>query len=216
MLRIELKTVLIVILLFACIKSFAQNGKTQFAASYDQVFFPFYNYDYHENEFSYRLSGDVTYYISNWFSIASGISYESNKFLIVYPPSNTSALRIVEEKYDYSYVGIPIIFGFDLWNAKSQTLAVRSGFELIRLIDSNGVITYNDGSTRNSQDDSESIKYSNCFSFGVNYCYFLIPKLFIGITPKVRYNLSSHMKSNEGSRALSYLLQFSIGYELTK
>jgi len=210
------KTVLFTILLFACIQSYTQTGKIQFQASYDQVFFPFYNYDYNENGFSYKLSGDVTYYISKWFSISSGFSYESNKFKVVYPPSNTSALRLVEEKYDYSYVGIPLIFGFDLWNAESQTLAIRSGFELIRLIDAYSVLTYSDGSTISRQIDSESIKYANCFSFGVKYCYFLSPKLFIGITPKVRYNLSSHMNSNEGSRALSYLLHLSIGYELTK
>ena len=180
------------------------------------MFFPFYDYDYNENGQSYKLSGDVTYYFSKWFSISSGFSFESNKFKDVYPPSNTSALRTVEEKYEYSYVGIPPIYGFDLWSAESQTLAIRSGFELIRLINANSVFIHSDGSTRISQDDSNGIKYANCFSFGVKYCYFLIPKLFIGITPKVRYNLSSHIKSNEGSRALSYLLQFSIGYELTK
>lgn len=205
------KFVLIFFLFFNWVNSNSQDRNVLFQVTYDQIIFPFFNYDYNQNEFSCRLSGQITYYFSNRVSIATGISYESNKYNVVYPYKETTALRITEENYKQTFIGIPLSFGFSILNRKTHTLSITSGFELKRLITDKVIFHFNDGSIRSGLDENSFYEYVNCFNIGVDYNYYINPYLFVGVSPKFRYNLSTYGKTPGDAITFSYLFQISFG-----
>lgn len=206
------RSVVIVAFFFISVNTFSQQNKLLFQASYDYISYPFINFDNYKNNGSYKVGGTITYYFCDRVSVASGINYESRKYKIEYFPNNSQAERLTMEEFDFSYIGLPLIFEFETLDSKSHLLAVQLGFELESLLSKSIVENYNDGTTRNGSNDNSDLGNSTSMCIGVSYRYLVFDSLFIGACPKVRYNLTSHGITAGESTALSFLFQLSLGY----
>ena len=208
-----MKTLFIVsFLIVSLVHSNAQYQKFYLQASYDQVLFPFHNYDFHKNGFSYRVGGVVGLFITKHVAVASGINFESKNYSIKYPPRDSPANQLVEEEYYFSYISFPLILEVDILNSKSHSLLINTGFELDRLLEYDYQKLYSDGSYINGSNEYRVLQNNMSFLIGPAYRYFFKNNVFLGFNPRFRYNLSSHgITTGETTRA-SFVFQFSSGY----
>ena len=209
-----LKLILFVIFLFSGTFANCQDEKLYpsnrflFQIYYDHVQFPFINYDYYKNDQSYRIGGEISYYLTNRFSITSGINYEKKKYYVDRTHSTTWAVDLIMETYSLSYVAFPIIIGFDLLQNKSHNLIILLGSEIQNIRLKETYLYYDNGYSIKGEDNLIS-DYINCLSLGISYNYFLTDVICIGLCPKLRYDFSGE------STSFSYLLRFSFGYMLS-
>jgi len=193
------------------VHSNAQHQKIYVQASYDQVFFPFHNFTYHNNDFSYRVGGLVSLYISKHLAIASGINFESKKYSVNYPPRDSPNSILIEENFMFSYLSFPLIMEIDIINSRSHAIFIQSGLEIDRLLAYDYQKLYSDGTYHDPHE--YSVNQNNFSIFvGPGYRYFFKNNLFLGFSTKFRYNLTNPGRTKGESTITSFILQFSSGY----
>lgn len=206
---------IIVILLTISVQTKSQYQKIILQASYDQILYPFLNFDYHKNANSYRVGGLVSYFFSNRISIGSGIHFETNNFNVQYPPPDSHLRFLSEEKNKYSYILFPLYFEFMVLESRSHSLSIQSGFELNRLLDYNVQKIYSNGEIENDISDINVHQNNMSFIVGPAYRYFFNEAYYLGFYPKFRYNLTSHGKTTGESTTISFVFQLAIGYSIS-
>lgn len=200
-----------IILLLIGFESFPQvENKLLIQGFYSHVVYPsFIEFDY-ENNGSYKAGGTLAYYFSNRVSIGTGIQFEEIKYSVDYPPKDPPVLHLILEEYDYSYIVFPLFSDFDILQKRRHHLSLQPGFEMIALRSKEITFHYNDGHVRDKSDQFFADNVTHSAFLGASYRYSFFKDLFVGISPKIRYDLNDRFEST----TFSFLFQLSIGYSI--
>lgn len=219
MFDVKMKKVILLSLTFlivSLLQSNAQNQKFYVQSSYDQVVFSFSNVDFHSNSFSYRVGGFAGLSISKHVACGFGINFEMINYSVNYPSRDSPSIHLIEEIFNFSYISFPLMIEVEILNSKSNSLLIQSGFELNSLIEYDYQKLYSDGDFLSGTNDYIVLQNSWSFLIGPAYRYFFKNNVFLGVNPKLRYNLSSHGISTGESTRTSFVFQFAIGYRFLK
>lgn len=195
--------------------TFSQNNSIIFTIEYNRLFYPFISYPDHENNRSYELGGQVSYFFSSKVAFKTGIQYESKNFLIDYEGGGSI---IKKEYFNLDYLFFPLKIEFDLIESKPKMLSINAGFELGYLLSGSRFIEYQTGASGESNSGYYFNKSVNNFTFGISFRYFFSPNFYFGIQPSVRSNLTNMQgisgDSGQGTR-FSWGIQLAFGYKLS-
>ncbi len=205
----NLKSALITIVLLIVLtrSENAQDQSVQVQLYYEQVVFPFFGSTTYKNSFSYRFGSTIGYHISRRVSVTTGIGYESRKYYKQYSGRDTPTIKLTKEEFEYSHIGIPLTFGFDIIQLESHTFGVSPGFELQRLLHASIDQFYSDGIIESGLDKYSSYEYAAYFNVAAVYQYFFNRSYFLTLSPKFR-----SITSLGGNADFSFLFQVSLGY----
>jgi hypothetical protein len=182
------------------------------------VLYPFFRYEDFSNNGSFNIGGLITIGLSEKVGITTGIHYESKDFQQDYKIDDRSIPESWKKQvFDLKYLNFPIISDITLLKIESNWLSLNAGFELWRLLSYDIYVEYLNGTIFERSGDFTLDKFVHNFILGVSYRYIIHERFLLGVSPIARYNLSNsqgiHGDAGEGT-ALSFAIQFSIGYKL--
>lgn len=199
------------ILVISLDQSNAQHKIHSVQVSYNQVVFPFSNFDFHKNDFSYRFGGMANLYLSKHLGISTGIYFESQNFSANYPPRDSFNPVLMEEDYMFKYLSFPLLLEVVILHPKSHAFFIQGGFEIDRLLAYDYQKLYSDGTYHEPYEFSVS-KVNTSILIGPGYRYFLNDYLSLGFSTKYRYNFTSPGRTGAETTRNSFVLQFNMGY----
>ena len=196
---------------FFCILASSQEGEIRFQGNYDPLVFPFRNFEFHANRYSYIVGGLIDYSLTKTVSAGIGLSYEFDHFLVLYGAGTSLARELEKEKHFYKYLIFPIQFDFLIFSKGKGKILLSSNLDL-SLLKSEEIDYYYDDGTVIDGYDFEFVEESLVhFSIGPKFRMGLGNHFYSSICPKARTCLNS---KNE-SYSWSILFQIAFGYRFS-